>query len=79
MPAIETKNTKQMSKYSFPDKVTEHTVTLTNNKKFRLYVSPSETFGRALARFGIDESEVTCLGLSTGPIWYEPDYAIASR
>ena len=68
-----------MSKYAFPDQITEHTVTLTNGNKFRLYVSPSETFGRALMRFGICESEVICVGISTGPVWYEPDYAIASR
>jgi hypothetical protein len=68
-----------MSKYSFPDKITEHVITLTNGAKMRLLVSASETFGKALARANINPDDVTCVGLSTGPIWYEPDYAIASR
>ena len=68
-----------MSKHSFPDKITEHIVTLTSGKKFQLYVSSFETFGRALARSGVSENEVTCVALSNAPIWYEPDYSIASR
>lgn len=63
----------------FPPKVTEHRVALNNGERVTLLVSPSETYGHALARAGIAANSIASVELPDSPIWYEPDHAIATR
>lgn len=55
-----------------------HDVTFQDGSRLPVFVAPSETFGRALARLGFGANEVASVAVS-GPLNYEPDYAIASR
>lgn len=63
----------------FPPKVSEHKLTLRDGTKLSLFVSPSETYGHALARTGIKDSNVASIVIENMPIWYEPDSASATR
>lgn len=67
------------TKHCFPSQVTEHKVTIVDGTNFKLFVSPCETFGHALARMGIPPDSVASVGLDNAPMYYEPDFSSASR
>ena len=64
---------------AFPPRITLHNVTKTDGIKVSLLVDVTETFGHALARAGVKDSEVSSVEVVGAPIWYEPEYAIATR
>lgn len=63
----------------FPDKVTAHVCHLADGSQRTVLVSPTETFGKALARMGYSADDVESVTLINAPLNYEPDYSIASR
>lgn len=66
------------SRYSFPSTTLRHDVTFIDGSHLPVFVAPSETFGKALSRLGFGANQVASVAIS-GPLNYEPDYAIASR
>lgn len=42
-------------------------------------VTPSETFGKAIARLGIASEDIRSVEAENAPMHYEPDFSIASR
>ncbi len=66
-------------KHVFPDNITAHVLTLCNGSTRTVLVSPSETFGKALARLSIKEDDVKSVLLPSAPLTYEPDWSVGSR
>lgn len=74
-----------MISHIFPPHVLEHVINLDPTDPTdpigdltSISVSPSETFGHALARAGIKPDEVASVQVN-GPLWYEPDWEVATR
>lgn len=68
-----------MKSHCFPDKITAHKLTFNDGSRLTLLVPPSETYGKALARSGYKDEDVSCIELGDSPLSYEPDNSIASR
>ncbi len=68
-----------MKSHCFPDTITAHKLTFNDGSRITLLVAPTETYGKAMARAGYRDEDVSCIELEDSPLNYEPDNSIASR
>ena len=65
--------------HCFPDKPTAHVCFMADMSHRTVIVSPSETFGHALARLGIMQDDILSYELQNSPLHYEGDFSVATR
>jgi hypothetical protein len=66
-------------KHTFPDNITAHVCLMADMTQRTVLVSPSETFGKALVRLGIEQDDILSYEVSNAPLHYEPDLSVGSR
>lgn len=65
--------------HCFPDTVIRHVLVMLDWSVVYVLVTPSETFGKAIARLGIASEDIRSVEAENAPMHYEPDFSIASR